>query len=151
MTFRSLDLRIIHFIRKISIPIARFAIFLIFFWFGALKVIGLSPASPLVAALLKMTMPSVPPDIFIAVFGALECVLGLLFLIRGAERVAIGLLFLHMITTVMPIALLPHMVWTAPFVPTLEGQYIIKNVVIIATALAIAARLHPLPKGHHLC
>ncbi len=150
MTYRTFDLRAIHFIRRITVPVARFAIFLVFFWFGALKVVGMSPASPLVAALLKVTMPSVPEDVFIACFGALECILGLMFLVRGLERLSILLLFLHLVTTAMPLVLLTTMVWTAPFVPTMEGQYIIKNILIIATALGIAAHLHPLPKGHHL-
>ncbi len=151
MTYRSVDLKVIHIMRTASVPVARFGIFLVFFWFGALKVLGLSPASLMVTTLLSITMPFIPPDAFLVGFGALECVIGLLFLVKGAERVAIIALFLHMVTTVMPLVLLPHMVWTGAFVPTLEGQYIIKNIAIIAAAIGIAAHLHPLPKGHHIC
>ncbi|MES2059634.1 MAG: hypothetical protein V4438_01235 [Patescibacteria group bacterium] len=151
MTYRSIDLKVLHFLRKISEPMARVGIFIIFFWFGFLKVLGLSPASPLVAALLHVTMPFIPAPVFLAWFGALECVIGLLFLIKGAERLAVVALFLHMITTAMPLFLLPHIAWTGMMVPTLEGQYIIKNLAIIAAAIGIAAHLHPLHKGHHLC
>ncbi len=63
------------------------------------------------------------------------------------ERLVIPLLALHMITTFMPLFLLPSITWAGFFVPTLEGQYIIKNLVIIAAAIGIAAQLHPLP-GH---
>lgn len=144
MTFRSIDLKILHILRKISEPVARGGIFIIFFWFGFLKVIGLSPASPLVGALLGMTMPWMPAPEFVVGFGVLECVIGLLFLWKGMERVAVVALFLHMITTAMPLFLLPHIVWTGFLVPTLEGQYIIKNLAIIAAAIGIAAHIHPI-------
>lgn len=150
MTFRTFDLKILHILRKVSEPMARVGIFIIFFWFGFLKVLGLSPASPLVSALLHVTMPFIPAPLFISAFGGLECIIGILFLIKGMERVAVGALFLHMITTVMPLFLLPHIAWTGILVPTLEGQYIIKNLAIIAAAIGIAAHLHPLHKGQSI-
>ena len=69
---------------------------------------------------------------------------GISFLIPGLERLAIALLMPHMITTFMPLVLLPSITWKGFFTPTLEGQYIIKNLVIIALAFSIAARLKPL-------
>lgn len=150
MTIRTLDLKVLHFFREISVPMARFGLFVIFFWFGILKVFGLSPANPLVEALLNDTMPFIPFGVFIILLGVFECIIGILFLIRGAERVAVLLLFLHMVTTIMPIFMLPEIAWSSFMVPTLEGQYIIKNLVIIASAIVIAAHLHPLRKGHIL-
>lgn len=81
---------------------------------------------------------------FIVLFGLFECLIGILFLIKGAERVVMPLLLLHMITTFMPLFLLPAVTWSGWFVPTLEGQYIIKNLVVIATAIGIATNLKPL-------
>jgi uncharacterized membrane protein YkgB len=49
-----------------------------------------------------------------------------------------------MVTTFMPLFLIPQETWAGFFVPTLEGQYIIKNFVLIAAAIGIAANLHPL-------
>lgn len=144
MNIRKIDLYILHFLRKISIPLARFSIFLVFFWFGLLKVVGLSPASLMVNTLLHATMPFISSPSFLVFFGLFEMLIGVLFLIRGCERIVIPLLFLHMITTVLPLFILPKMVWTGMFVPTLEGQYIIKNIVIIAAAIGIAAHLHPI-------
>lgn len=72
--------------------------------------------------------------------------IGLLFLIRGVERIVIPLLFIHMITTIMPLFLLPDVSWSGFMTPTLEGQYIIKNIALIAAAFGIAAHLHPLPR-----
>jgi uncharacterized membrane protein YkgB len=144
MNTRSLDQKLIPFFQRISLPLARWALFTIFFWFGILKVFGMSPASPLVIDLMRVTLPSlITPEMFLVLFGLFEAVIGLLFVIRGAERVAIIALCLHMITTVMPLILLPAVTWSAPFVPTMEGQYIIKNIALIACAVFIGAQLVP--------
>ncbi len=146
MPIRSLDIKIIHFFRRVSVPLARFGLFVIFFWFGALKVVGLSPASALVQQLFEQTINFVSFQNFIILFGLFECLIGVLFLIRGMERVVIPLLFIHMITTFMPLFVLREVTWSQFLVPTLEGQYIIKNLVIIAAAMGIAAHLHPMRK-----
>lgn len=142
-----LDRGLIGFFRKISVPLARFGLFIIFFWFGMLKVLGLSPASPLVEALFRETIPFMTFATFNVLFGGFEALIGVLFLKRGLERIVIPLLFLHMITTFMPLFLLPQVTWSGFMVPTMEGQYIIKNLVIIAAAVTIAAHLHPLRKS----
>jgi uncharacterized membrane protein YkgB len=148
MSARSIDVQLIHFFRKISVPVARVALFVVFFWFGALKVVGMSPASDLVQHLFEKTIPFMSFGTFFILFGLFECVIGILFLIKGAERIVIPLLLVHMIATFMPLVLLPTETWQAFFVPTLEGQYIIKNLVIIAAAIGIAAHLHPMrPSG----
>lgn len=144
MSFRTFDLEIIHAFRTLSVPAARIGLFIVFFWFGFLKVIGLSSASPLVQNLFEHTMPIMPFGTFMVVFGVFECIIGILFLIKGMERVVIPLLFIHMVTTIMPLFLLPEVTWSGFLTPTLEGQYIIKNLVIIAAAIGIAAHVHPL-------
>ncbi len=146
MDIRKIDLKLIHFFRQVSVPLARLGLFVIFFWFGALKVLGLSPASGLVQSLFEQTIGFMSFDTFLISFGLFECLIGLLFIIRGWERVVIPLLFLHMVTTFMPLFLLPQMTWGGFLVPTLEGQYIIKNLLIIAAAIGVAAHLHPFRK-----
>lgn len=146
MSIRTLDIRLIHFFKRIAIPLARIALFVIFFWFGVLKLIGLSPAGPLVHALFDQTIIFMPFHIFYILFSALECVIGILFLIPGAERVVLPLLLFHMATTFLPLIFLPNQTFTRPFVPTLEGQYIIKNLALIACAIGIAAHVHPMKK-----
>lgn len=144
MDIQKTDYRLIHIFRAVSVPLARLALFVIYFWFGLLKVIGFSPASPLVSSLLERTMPFMSFPTFIVLFGLFEMLIGLLFIIPRCERVVIPLLFFHMITTAMPLFLLPQITWTAAFVPTLEGQYIIKNLALIASAAAIVAHMHPM-------
>jgi len=147
MKIRIIDIKLIRFFRKISEPFARIGIFVIFFWFGLLKVIDMSPASPLVQALFERTMPIMSFSVFMVLFGLFEILIGVLFLIKRYERIVIFLLFLHMITTFMPLFLVSGATWSGFLVPTLEGQYIIKNLMIIAVAIGIAAHLHPLPKN----
>ncbi len=139
-----IDSFLINFFKKAWMPVSRFALFVVFFWFGALKVIGLSPASQVVQNLFNETMPIMEFSTFIVLFGLFECLIGILFLIKGAERAVIPLLFIHMVTTAGPLVLLTGETWSGMMVPTLEGQYIIKNLVIIATAIGIAANLVPL-------
>jgi uncharacterized membrane protein YkgB len=137
------DVRVIDFLRKVSLRYARIALFIVFFWFGVLKMILLSPALPLVQELHNTIIPFVPLGEFIIAFGAFEAFIGLLFLIHGLERLAIALLILHMVLTFLPLILLPDMAWQGFLVPTLEGQYILKNLVLIALAMAIGAHLSP--------
>ena len=144
MSIKEIDTKLINFFRAISIPLARLGLFVIFFWFGALKVLGLSPATPLVQRLSEQTIPFISLSTFIVIFGWLEVLIGILFLIKGAERVVIPLLFLHMVTTFLPLFLLPRETWSGFLIPTLEGQYIIKNLALIAVATAVAANLEPL-------
>lgn len=132
-------------------PFARFAFFVVFFWFGILKVLGLSPAGILVANLFQQTVSFMDFNTFYLCFGLFECLIGILFLIKGLERVAIPLLFFHMILTAGPLVMLPGEIWQMAWVPTLEGQYIIKNLVIIALAIGVAAHLHPMaPKNANI-
>lgn len=143
----NIDKGLIHFFKKIAPRALHVSIAVIYIWFGWLKVVGLSPASPLVEALHNHTIVSgIDFGNFMIWFGLFEVLIGILFLIRGTERVVIPLLLIHMVTTIMPLFILPHIVWQSAFVPTLEGQYIIKNLVIIAAAIAIAGNLRPIKK-----
>jgi uncharacterized membrane protein YkgB len=138
------DTRLIPFFNRIAVPLARISLFIVFFWFGILKVIGLSPAGSMVHSLFDVTLSWLMPfNLFYISFALLECAIGIMFLIPGLERIAIVVLFLHMITTILPLFCMPEATWQQPFVPTLEGQYIIKNLLIITAAVFIGAQLKP--------
>lgn len=143
-----LDERVINFARRYHVPVARFAFFVIFFWFGLLKVLDLSPASELVEDLFNATFLSslLPFATFFVLFGYFEMVIGLLFVFPKLTRFAFVILLAHLAMTAMPLVMLPGDVWLAPFAPTLEGQYILKNVALIALALGIVANLTPIKK-----
>ena len=141
-----IDERVIDWLRKLFPPLARLSIFLVFFWFGALKLVGLSPAGPLAKALVANTVGLQYFDTLYIVLALFECLIGVLFLFPKATRITIPLLLIHMAIVSMPLILVPSEAWTLPFVPTLEGQYIIKNSAIIALAIGIAAQLQPLKR-----
>lgn len=135
--FDRADRRITHWMARAGIPILRIAMGVIYIWFGALKLVpGLSPAEQLV----RDTVPFLPGDIFVPFLGVWEMVIGLGFVTGRGLRLVILLLFLQMPGTLSPILLLPHRVFTAfPYGLTLEGQYIVKNLVLIAAALVVGA------------
>lgn len=146
-TISTIDRVIIHRLKKYHELVARSALFIVFFWFGLLKIIAESPANPLINELLQKTLPFVTFNTFIIGFGVYEMVIGALFLIPHLERAAIAFLIPHLIMTSLTLILLPATTWQSFLVPTLEGQYVIKNIVIIALALTIAANLHPMKKN----
>ncbi len=121
-----------------GVPVLRVAIAIVFVWFGALKIFGISPAGELVAA----TVYVVDPALFVPILGVWEVVIGLCLLYRPLIRFGIFLLFVQLPGTFLPIVLLPEVVFTAfPYGLTVEGQYIIKNLVIIGAALVIGGTL----------
>ncbi len=123
-------------LKQTSILLCRIALFVVYFWFGFLKIIGQSPASAMVHDLLNQMMPFVSFPVFIVLFGLFEVLIGLLFIIPGLERLAVVLFFLHIFTTALPLFVLPE-VWNRAFVPALEGQYIIKNLALVACVVTI--------------
>jgi len=142
---QAVDSVLIHFVKRISIPTARFSLFVVFFWFGILKVIGTSPATGLVVELFSQTFLAtiMTADVFVIILGLAEMLIGIFFILPHFERVAILVMLLHMVTTVLPLFLLPDVAWQSSFTPTLEGQYIIKNVVLVALAIGVAAHIRP--------
>ena len=127
--------------RRAIILISRVSLFVIYFWFGLLKVLGTSPANPLVEKLLERTLPFLTFDQFIVGLGVFEMAIGFLFLTGLFHRITLLLFTVHMVTTFMPLFLLMPVTWASPWVPTLEGQYIIKNIALIALVLNIYKRL----------
>lgn len=125
--------------RKASYLLAHAALFIIFFWFGALKLFDVSPANNLVHDLLQIIpiMNLWPFESFIIVLGLVEMLIGILFLFRKTAMLAVCILIPHMLTTMLPLVFLPHLTWSGVMIPTLEGQYIIKNLVVVALALAV--------------
>ena len=116
----------------------RICLFTIFFWFGLLKTIDLSPATPWVLDTV-FWMPFLSPEQWVIVIGYWEMLIGVFFLFRKTTLMAMLLLFSQMCGTFMPLFILPEVTFQEgnPLLPTLEGQYIIKNIIIIASSLVI--------------
>ena len=116
----------------------RIPIFIIFFWFGFLKIIDLSPAQQLVKDTVYW-MPFLSAESWTFVIGVWEVLIAICFLIKRTTLIAMVLLFLQMSGTFLPLLILPEVTFqnSNPFLPTLEGQYIIKNIIILTAALII--------------
>lgn len=117
--------------------LARLSMFIVFFWFGILKVLGESPAEELVTRLHSLTIPFIPITSFLLILGLIEVSIGILFLIPKFTKLAFFIFILQMFTTFLPLLLLQDINWKGFLIPTLTGQYIIKNVVLVALGITI--------------
>ncbi len=135
--FDLIDRRITHWMADNGITLLRVSLGVIFFWFGALKLIpGGSPAE----GLIRESITFLPMNLFLPILAVWEMAIGLGFITGKFMRLTILLLFLQMPGTISPVFLRPDLVFVNfPFMLTLEGQYIVKNLVLISAALVIGA------------
>ena len=136
------DQQITRWMARNGILLLRISIGLIFIWFGALKFFpGASPAEELAGSSIEMlSFGLVPAHIGLPILAVWECLIGIGMFFFRTMRFTILLLYVQMIGTFSPVFIMPYVVFeTAPLVLTMEGQYIVKNVVVIASALVIGA------------
>jgi len=127
---------------EFSIPALRFAVGAVFLGFGVLKFFpGVSPAEGLATATFdKLSFGLVPSGVALVAVAALECFIGICFLAGRWMRLAIWLLAIQLIGILSPIFLLTGRLFSGPgHAPTLEGQYVLKDIVLVAAAMIIAA------------
>jgi uncharacterized membrane protein YphA (DoxX/SURF4 family) len=122
---------------RYGLLVLRVGLGIVFFWFGLLKFFpGISPAEGLV----RNTVYFINPDLFLPVLAAWETLIGIGLILGKYMRLTLLLLFLQMPGTALPIFILPDVVWTHfPYGLTLEGQYIVKNLVLIGAGLVLGA------------
>jgi uncharacterized membrane protein YkgB len=132
--FDEVDRTIVGQMNRFGVPVLRVALGVVFVWFGGLKLAGGSPAADLVAN----TVYLLRPEVVVPALGVWEVLIGACLLYRPLIRVGILLLFVQIPGTFLPIVLLPEVVFvTFPHQLTVEGQYIVKNLVIIGAALVV--------------
>jgi uncharacterized membrane protein YkgB len=139
-----LDSWLVQWMGRIAPLAVRLGLGIVFSWFGVLKFVpGLSPAEGLAIRTMDiLTCGLVHPSVAIVVLAAWETIIGLGLLLNVAMRLTLSLLFLQMMGTLTPLFLFPHELFTERYcAPTLEGQYIIKNVVLIGAALVLGGML----------
>jgi uncharacterized membrane protein YphA (DoxX/SURF4 family) len=140
--FDRIDVRLTRWMARYGIVLLRISLGLVFLWFGFLKFFpGLSPAEELVTNTInRLSFGLIPPATAAFLVAALETLIGLGLITGVLMRVTLLLLAFQMVGTAMPIFLFPDQVFQiVPFVPTLEGQYIFKNLVLISAGLVIGA------------
>lgn len=125
-----------------GIRLLRYSIGFIFIWFGALKFFpGLSPAQELATGTIEIiTFGLLPLQWSLLLLASLEVAIGILMISGKWIRLTIFLLLFQMAGTMTPIVLFPELVFTQfPYALTIEGQYIIKNVVVISAGIVVGA------------
>ncbi|MGH3612326.1 MAG: DoxX family membrane protein [Pseudonocardia sp.] len=124
-----------------SIPALRISLGLVFLGFGVLKYIpGVSPAQDLAATTTAiLTFGLIPDGVALVLIATMECGIGLLLIVGKALRLALYLLLVQLLGILSPLVLLPERLFSGPFhAPTLEGQYVLKDIVLVAAAMVIA-------------
>jgi uncharacterized membrane protein YphA (DoxX/SURF4 family) len=137
-----LDVRITATLARLGVPVLRISLGVVFLWFGALKFFpGASPAETLAARTIEqLSGGAIGPAVSLPLLAIWESLIGLGLLAGRFMRATLFLLALQMLGTLTPLVIFQAETFaTFPFAPTLEGQYIIKNVVLIGAAMVIGA------------
>ncbi|MDX1467873.1 MAG: DoxX family membrane protein [Acidimicrobiia bacterium] len=140
--FDRIDRTITRWMATHGVKLLRWSIGLVFIWFGALKLVpGLSPADQIATeTTMKLTFGLLSEDAARLGLAILELLIGIGLVTGKLLRIVLLMLFVQMAGTVTPLMLFPDQIWTAfPFVLTLEGQYIVKNAVLISAGFVIGA------------
>jgi uncharacterized membrane protein YphA (DoxX/SURF4 family) len=128
--------------RRNGILFLRISLGIVFYWFGFLKFFpGLSPADQIATETIsKLTFGIIQSNVSIIILAVWETLIGIGLLSGKFLRVTLLLLFTQMIGAMTPLFLFPTETFTRfPFAPTLEGQYIIKNLVLISAGMVVGA------------
>ena len=138
-----LDETVASFLERYGVTALRIALAIVFIWFGVLKVIDRSPVEDLV----KDTIYFLPEDTFFVILGIWEIVIGIGLLIPVALRLTLLLFWLQMAGTFLSLIILPGRAFQDgnPLLLDVTGEFIIKNLVLIAAGLVIGStvRRHP--------
>jgi uncharacterized membrane protein YphA (DoxX/SURF4 family) len=140
--FDHIDARITGWMARWGLLLLRISLGVVYLWFGLLKFFpGLSPAAGLATRTIEqLTFGLIPAETALLLLAVWETLIGLGLIFGVWMRITLLLLFVQMLGTITPVFFFPQEVFTAvPYAPTLEGQYIIKNMVIISAALVLGA------------
>lgn len=143
-TYKNAEIRLAHFLQKYAVECLRYSMAIIYFWFGLLKALGISPVEELVFHATDW----IGVHEFVRFLGIWEMLIGLGLFFKKYLRLGLLLLFLQFPGTFLPLFLNPEDTFTfIPFGLTLEGQYVFKNLVLISAGLILISTLHR-PKSH---
>ncbi|NKQ41807.1 MAG: DoxX family protein [Sulfurovum sp.] len=143
--FNNLDDKMISFMDRYGMLLLRISIGVIFFWFGILKFFpGLSPAEALSTQTVSLlSFGTIPPEVSIRVLATWEVLIGIGLIFGVYMRFTLFLLFTQMLGTFTPLFLFPELSFTKiPYAFTIEGQYIVKNIVIVSAGLVLGAAMY---------
>jgi uncharacterized membrane protein YkgB len=139
----NLDAFLVALLHRWSITALRVALGLVFLWFGALKILGVSP----VEKLIHQSYPFLPLHQFMGILGIWEMLVGMGLFLRRGLRCTLILMWFHLTGTFLAVCLAPREFFSRgiPFFLTVDGEFVIKNMILIAAGLVIAGyELKPL-------
>lgn len=125
-----------------GMDVLRISVGSIFFWFGFLKFFGDVSAAETIASktISWLTLDVLQPEVSMPILAVLECLIGIGILTKKYMEYVIPVMYFQMIGTLLPLVVFPGETWrTAPLVPTLLGQYIIKNAILISAGIVLGA------------
>ena len=130
-----IDRWMVGFMDTYGTELLRISVAVVFIWFGLLKIVERSPVYDLVAR----TVYWVSPDFFVPFLGVWEVVIGVGLLFRLALRLTLFLFWLQLAGTFLVLVLRPDIAFQYgnPLLLTTEGEFVIKNLVLIAAGLVI--------------
>ena len=140
--YRNADERITTFMKRYGILFLRISVGIVFLWFGVLKFFpGLSPAQEIATVTIeRLTFGFIQANVALIILATWETIIGLGLITGKFLRITIFLLFAQMLGAMTPLILFPAETFTRfPYAPTFEGQYIIKNLVLISAGLVVGA------------
>lgn len=140
--FHKTDLAITTWMARKGLLLLRISIGIIFIWFGALKFFpGMSPAEDIAVGTIRViTFGYVPDQLILYGLATWEVLIGIGLMFRIFLRETLLLLYLQMIGTFMPVFLFPTEVFHIfPYSLTMEGQYIVKNIVVLSAGIVLGA------------
>ena len=145
---KAFDLTLIQKMREWGIWLLGKCLGIVFLWFGLLKIMNVSP----VTDMIEKTYPFLPYPTSIIILGVIEAIIGLGLILKVYLRFILVLLWLQMAGVFLSLLLKPSLFFNGnPFYLTLEGEFIVKNIVIIAASIVIGGhRILPFKKGGSL-
>lgn len=139
--FEAIDRRVTRWLAEHGLTLLRISIGLVFLWFGVLKFWpGLSPADQLATDTIdQISFGLISEDLARILLAILETAIGIGLVVGKFMRFTLLLLVGQMVGAASPLLIFPDVTWSRLLVPTLEGQYILKNIVLVSAALTIGA------------
>ena len=145
---QAFDERLLALLDRAALPLLRISLGVVFVWFGALKVAGQTPVAELVAD----TVYWLDPESFVVVLGLFEMAVGVGLLLGRALRIVLALFVLQMLGTFLVLVVQPDVAFQSsnPLLLTTEGEFVVKNLVLLSAGIVIGSRLRALPKWNGL-
>lgn len=139
--FQRVDPSVIAVLKRIGLPLLRICMGIVFVWFGALKIFDVTPVAELVAS----TVYWLDAGWVVPALGVAEVAVGLGLLTGRGLRVVLALFAAQMLGTFLVLVVQPDVAFVRgnPLLLTTEGEFVVKNLVLLSAGLVVGSSLRP--------